>query len=78
MEDCYQADTNPCHSESPTEQQQCNFNRSTNTGFIAIVLNRWNVSCICKQPGYEWDSRFGICVGKYNCTEMDNYAQMGI
>ncbi|KAJ9579592.1 hypothetical protein L9F63_004777 [Diploptera punctata] len=67
MEECYDADSNPCYYESPSEQNNCGFNRSRNTDFVSIVLNRWNVSCTCKDTGYEWDSKFGMCVDIDEC-----------
>ncbi|PNF29296.1 hypothetical protein B7P43_G08946 [Cryptotermes secundus] len=60
LEECWHDDNNPCHEEASS---QCSFDRLSNTDFVSIALNRWNVSCICDEVGYKWDSRFGICIG---------------
>ncbi|XP_057660273.1 uncharacterized protein LOC130896294 isoform X2 [Diorhabda carinulata] len=36
--------------------------------FSDIILNRWNVSCKCPQEGYEWNSRYGICIDVDECA----------
>jgi len=34
----------------------------------ALRRNWINVSCECQQPGYEWSSRFSLCVDVNECT----------
>lgn len=55
--------------------RKCTLNRNENRDFEALTANRINVSCECHQLGYEWSSRFGLCVdvnecirGMHNCT----------
>lgn len=64
LQECRNSADNPCHTEAPYQERECGFDRSKNTDFWSIVLNRWNVSCACPEKGYEWDSRFGMCIGK--------------
>ncbi|PSN44345.1 hypothetical protein C0J52_11096 [Blattella germanica] len=73
MDECHNADSNPCLAEAPHRHHMCSFNFTRNTDFVSIVLNRWNVSCSCKDPGYEWDSRFGMCVGKIPLRFHDDF-----
>lgn len=48
--------------------RKCALNRSENRDFQALRENQINVSCECHQPGYEWSSRFGLCVDVNECT----------
>ncbi|KAJ4449213.1 hypothetical protein ANN_00610 [Periplaneta americana] len=63
LQECWDADSNPCHVEAPKLHRECGFSREKNRDFVPLVLNRWNVSCKCEKKGFEWDSRFGICIG---------------
>ena len=56
--------------------RKCTLNRDENRDFQALRMNQINVSCECHQRGYEWSSRFGLCVdvnecvqGTHNCTQ---------
>lgn len=58
------------------EHRKCTLNRDENRDFQALRANQINVSCECHQRGYEWSSRFGLCVdinecvrGTHNCTQ---------
>jgi hypothetical protein len=64
LDECWHAQTNPCHAHAPSRHRECEFSRSDNRDFVSIALNRWNVSCACQREGYEWDSRFGMCIGR--------------
>lgn len=33
-----------------------------------MILNRWNVSCKCREKGYEWSSFYGICIDIDECA----------
>lgn len=55
--------------------RKCTLNRDENRDFQALRANQINVSCECHRRGYEWSSRFGLCVdvnecsrGTHNCT----------
>ncbi|CAG9772560.1 unnamed protein product [Ceutorhynchus assimilis] len=68
---CWQDEKNPCFSENPEGHRICGFNRSQNTDFSDIILNRWNVSCSCSEKGYVWSSLYGICVDVDECADED-------
>ncbi|XP_025157801.1 uncharacterized protein LOC105184182 [Harpegnathos saltator] len=75
MKDCFQSRRNPCHAENRPAHRRCSLHRDENRNFQALRSNRINVSCECQRPGYEWSSRFGLCVdvnecsrGAHNCT----------
>ncbi|XP_028047516.2 uncharacterized protein LOC105836441 [Monomorium pharaonis] len=75
MKDCYQSQRNPCYAENQPAHRKCTLNRNENRDFQALKTNQINVSCECHQRGYEWSSRFGLCVdvnecvrGTHNCT----------
>ncbi|CAL7945480.1 unnamed protein product [Xylocopa violacea] len=68
MEDCYQSALNPCYAENPPAHRGCELNREENQDFSGLLANRINVSCECRDPGYEWSARFGICVDANECT----------
>ncbi|XP_012062493.1 PREDICTED: uncharacterized protein LOC105625785 [Atta cephalotes] len=76
MKDCYQSQSNPCYAENQPAHRKCTLNRDENRDFQALRTNQINVSCECHQRGYEWSSRFGLCVdvnecvqGTHNCTQ---------
>jgi hypothetical protein len=48
--------------------RECTLNREENQDLEALRRNWINVSCECRQPGYEWSSRFGLCVDVNECT----------
>lgn len=43
--------------------------RESNQDFTSLIKNQLNVSCPCQEPGYEWSSRFGICVDIDECQK---------
>lgn len=68
--ECFASNVNPCfveNKEAPTKQK-CEVNRNENVDFKDIVLNRFNVSCHCQNPGYVWMSKYGICVDVDECA----------
>ncbi|XP_023311572.1 uncharacterized protein LOC111692090 [Anoplophora glabripennis] len=65
-ENCWNSAENPCFIGNVAGQRECAVNRSSNTEFRDIILNRWNVTCRCPQ-GYEWNSRFGMCIDVDEC-----------
>ncbi|GFG30554.1 hypothetical protein Cfor_10837, partial [Coptotermes formosanus] len=68
LQECRHAEDNPCYAAAPSRHRECEFNRSDNRDFVSIALNRWNVSCACQHEGYEWDSRFGMCIDVDECV----------
>ncbi|KAK4881414.1 hypothetical protein RN001_004733 [Aquatica leii] len=75
FESCWNDPANPCFADNPVGQRQCSINRLQNSDFRDIVLNRWNVTCKCFQVGFEWNSKYGMCVdidecllGLHNCN----------
>lgn len=67
MDDCWEHEGNPCFASNSPGLRKCVLNRTQNTDFRNLILNRWNVTCRCPQIGYEWDSRYGICVDIDEC-----------
>jgi hypothetical protein len=63
-EECWHAESNPCHAHAPSRQRECELRRSNNRDFESIALNHWNMSCACQREGYEWNSKLRMCVGK--------------
>lgn len=51
-----------------TARRECTLNREENRDFLDLTTNRINISCQCQARGYEWSSRFGICVDTNECT----------
>lgn len=43
-------------------------NRQENQDLLSLLANQINISCECREPGYEWSSRFGLCVDVNECT----------
>lgn len=64
---CWEHPNNPCFASNLAGHRQCVAERSRNTDFRDIILNRWNVTCHCPLAGYEWDSRYGMCVDVDEC-----------
>lgn len=69
LDDCWKSNDNPCFVSNSDAQQECTLNRSQNTNFEDIVLNRWNVTCKCFRMGFEWDSKYGMCVDVDECLD---------
>ncbi|XP_020723676.2 uncharacterized protein LOC100650386 [Bombus terrestris] len=68
MTDCHQSRDNPCYAGNPPAHRECTLNRQENRDFPSLVANRINISCECPDPGYEWSSRFGLCVDVNECA----------
>ncbi|KYN01335.1 Fibrillin-1 [Cyphomyrmex costatus] len=68
MKDCYQSQSNPCYAENQPAHRKCMLNRDENRDFQALRANQINVSCECRRRGYEWSSRFGLCVDVNECV----------
>ncbi|XP_017774912.1 PREDICTED: uncharacterized protein LOC108561476 [Nicrophorus vespilloides] len=64
---CWNSPENPCYDANPAGHRRCHLNRTQNTNFRDIVLNRWNVTCHCPSAGFVWDSTYGICVDIDEC-----------
>ncbi|KAI5638042.1 calcium-binding EGF domain-containing protein [Phthorimaea operculella] len=67
----------PCFTENlDSSDKDCKLYRKHNQNFKDIIVNRFNVSCNCKEKGFEWNSQSGLCIdtdecftGKHNCDE---------
>ncbi|XP_076646290.1 uncharacterized protein LOC143355396 [Halictus rubicundus] len=68
MSDCYRSPRNPCHDGNTASRKECTLNRQDNQELLSLVANQINVSCDCREKGYEWSSRYGICVDVNECT----------
>ncbi|XP_015118958.1 uncharacterized protein LOC107042427 [Diachasma alloeum] len=68
MEECFQSDENPCYHVNRPAARKCSLRRESNQDFNALMGNQMNFSCICLIGGYEWSSRFGLCVDVNECT----------
>lgn len=69
VESCWDTPENPCYHINAVGRRQCSLNRTENTLFNDIVLNHWNITCVCAQEGYRWSSRYGLCVDIDECVE---------
>ncbi|XP_063895315.1 uncharacterized protein LOC135118120 [Helicoverpa armigera] len=69
---CFDSESNPCYIENAKstdpKHRECRFDRKDNQNFDDIVENKWNVSCYCKDTGFEWKSQFGMCVDTNECV----------
>ncbi|XP_057660272.1 uncharacterized protein LOC130896294 isoform X1 [Diorhabda carinulata] len=68
LNDCWDSPENPCFRLNKPRKRVCEMNMTENINFNDIILNRWNVSCKCPQEGYEWNSRYGICIDVDECA----------
>ncbi|XP_076664972.1 uncharacterized protein LOC143367231 [Andrena cerasifolii] len=68
MTDCYQSPLNPCYAGNTAAHRTCTLNEQENRDFLSLMGNRINISCECHEPGYEWSSRFGLCVDVNECS----------
>ncbi|XP_053976515.1 mesocentin-like [Hylaeus volcanicus] len=66
--DCEQSPLNPCYSGNTAMRRECSLNRQENHDFVSLITNQINISCQCLEHGYEWSSRFGICIDVNECT----------
>lgn len=67
FDECWNGSENPCFSENADGKRICKINRAENRELSDIVLNRWNVTCKCPRNGFEWDSKYGMCVDVDEC-----------
>lgn len=67
--ECALSQLAPCWNMTELSSTFCNMTLEHNTDMTSIVYNRWNVSCECREVGFVWDSRFGICVDRNECLE---------
>lgn len=69
IDKCWSTMENPCFQQGRLEQdKECKLNKSENTEFRELILNHWNVTCKCSKAGYEWSSRYGLCVDIDECA----------
>ncbi|KAF7395629.1 hypothetical protein HZH68_009679 [Vespula germanica] len=68
MRDCFQSKQNPCYAVNFPGHRECWLDREKNRDFFSLKTNQINVSCECPETGYEWSSRFGLCVDVNECT----------
>ncbi|XP_076627864.1 uncharacterized protein LOC143345036 [Colletes latitarsis] len=66
--DCYHTPFNPCYAGNSPSHRTCTLDRRENQDFLSLIANRINISCYCRETGYEWSSKFGICVDVNECT----------
>lgn len=71
MSECYNSYKNPCYNENfeskDVSHRICRFNHEDNQYLEQIIQNKWNVTCVCQQKGFQWDSQFGMCVDINEC-----------
>lgn len=69
---CHDSELNPCFTENAQSSEvlhrECRFDRKDNQNLEGIIANKWNVSCHCREKGFEWKSQFGMCVDVNECT----------
>ncbi|XP_044017201.1 protein kinase C-binding protein NELL2-like, partial [Aphidius gifuensis] len=75
LRECFQNINNPCYEINQPGHRKCTLNHQNNQNFNALMSNQLNVSCDCHTKGYEWSSKFGLCIdinecarGLHNCT----------
>lgn len=70
--ECRDSKDNPCFIENAQStdisHRQCRFDRKNNQNLAGIIANKWNISCHCSEKGFEWKSKFGMCVDVNECT----------
>ncbi|KAF5299301.1 hypothetical protein FQA39_LY02474 [Lamprigera yunnana] len=67
FESCWISSVNPCFKNDTSSEQDCSVNRLHNRNFEDIIRNRWNVTCDCHRIGYEWSSKYGMCIDIDEC-----------
>lgn len=67
---CYDNEANPCYAENSDRdsERQCRWDRKDNQNLKDIIANKWNVSCNCKDIGFQWKSQYGMCVDINECV----------
>lgn len=72
--ECSEDENNPCFIENTFNNlsTKCETKRHDNQNLNGIIANKWNVSCFCKEDGYIWSSKYGMCVDINECTEEIN------
>ena len=52
-----------------TADRKCWLSREENQDLYSLIANHLNITCECQDEGYEWSSRFGLCVDVNECTQ---------
>ncbi|XP_043465784.1 growth arrest-specific protein 6-like [Leptopilina heterotoma] len=65
---CFQSKNNPCYVNNSPNKRECKLSAAENQDFEALMRNEINVTCHCQKSGYEWSSRYGICIDVDECT----------
>lgn len=55
----------------------CTLEEQENRDFLSLMANQINISCECHEPGYEWSSRFGLCVDVNECSRGEHSCSSG-
>ena len=50
-----------------TGNRNCVLDRNQNQDFESLIKNEINVTCQCRESGFKWSSRFGLCVDVNEC-----------
>ncbi|XP_044588895.1 uncharacterized protein LOC123268077 [Cotesia glomerata] len=66
--DCSKSLLNPCLINSKKEYNNCYFPFENNYNFNSLISNKLNLTCDCDEPGYEWSSKFGLCIDIDECS----------
>lgn len=66
--ECLTNKLNPCYALGTHYLSSCSLRRSKNMNFLGMTMNQWNVTCNCKDPGFIWNSKFGLCVDIDECS----------
>ncbi|KAL1463790.1 hypothetical protein WDU94_015503 [Cyamophila willieti] len=69
LTECALSNLAPCWNLTELSTRFCDLPLEQNTNLASIIYNQWNVSCKCRDIGFIWDSRFGICVDKNECLD---------
>lgn len=66
--DCNVNELNPCYTLGNLHLSSCRIKRSKNNDFLGIMMNQWNTTCNCIDPGFTWSSKFGLCIDIDECS----------
>lgn len=70
---CHQYIGNPCfYGDTNNSNVICKLDHKSNQNFEDMINNKWNTSCYCKDSGFEWKSKFGMCVDVNECFNGNN------
>ncbi|XP_057334151.1 uncharacterized protein LOC130673212 [Microplitis mediator] len=73
IQDCVESKFNPCSINSQGESGNCYFPFDKNYNLNSLIKNELNITCDCQDSGYEWSSKFGLCVDIDECSKkLDN------